>query len=411
MKVTETVFPIDAVRAEFPALKRTYHDKPVAYFDGPGGSQVVKTAIDAIARYMEQGGANLHGSFPSSWETEDVIAKSKHAVADFLNVQPAEVAFGANMTTLTIAIANALGKQFNEGDEIVVTEMDHRANVDPWLLMAKDRGLNIRWIKVDTETLTLDLRNLEKVINEKTKLVAVGLASNAVGTIVDIEPIVRRARQVGALVAVDAVHAAPHMALDRERQDIDILLCSAYKFFGPHIGIAAIRESIFEGLKPYKLVPSPDTYPEKLETGTQNHEGIAGILPAIEFFEGFGAGDTRRERILSGFEHLKTYENSLAKRMRDGLKEMAHVTLFEAAEDVPKTPTIAFQVNTIAPAEFCKVLAEQHSIFLAAGHFYASTLAERMDINKTGGWIRAGLAPYNTKEEVDRLLEAVAKLV
>lgn len=411
MKVTETVFPIDAVRAEFPALKRTYHDKPVAYFDGPGGSQVVKTAIDAIARYMEQGGANLHGSFPSSWETEDVIAKSKHAVADFLNVQPAEVAFGANMTTLTIAIANALGKQFNEGDEIVVTEMDHRANVDPWLLMAKDRGLNIRWIKVDTETLTLDLRNLEKVINEKTKLVAVGLASNAVGTIVDIEPIVRRARQVGALVAVDAVHAAPHMALDRERQDIDILLCSAYKFFGPHIGIAAIRESIFEGLEPYKLVPSPDTYPEKLETGTQNHEGIAGILPAIEFFEGFGAGDTRRERILSGFEHLKTYENSLAKRMRDGLKEMAHVTLFEAAEDVPKTPTIAFQVNTIAPAEFCKVLAEQHSIFLAAGHFYASTLAERMDINKTGGWIRAGLAPYNTKEEVDRLLEAVAKLV
>ncbi len=411
MKVTETVFPIDAVRAEFPALKRTYHDKPVAYFDGPGGSQVVKTAIDAIARYMEQGGANLHGSFPSSWETEDVIAKSKHAVADFLNVQPAEVAFGANMTTLTIAIANALGKQFNEGDEIVVTEMDHRANVDPWLLMAKDRGLNIRWIKVDTETLTLDLRNLEKVINEKTKLVAVGLASNAVGTIVDIEPIVRRARQVGALVAVDAVHAAPHMALDRERQDIDILLCSAYKFFGPHIGIAAIRESIFEGLEPYKLVPSPDTYPEKLETGTQNHEGIAGILPVIEFFEGFGAGDTRRERILSGFEHLKTYENSLAKRMRDGLKEMAHVTLFEAAEDVPKTPTIAFQVNTIAPAEFCKVLAEQHSIFLAAGHFYASTLAERMDINKTGGWIRAGLAPYNTKEEVDRLLEAVAKLV
>ncbi len=411
MKVTETVFPIDAVRAEFPALKRTYHDKPVAYFDGPGGSQVVKTAIDAIARYMEQGGANLHGSFPSSWETEDVIAKSKHAVADFLNVLPAEVAFGANMTTLTIAIANALGKQFNEGDEIVVTEMDHRANVDPWLLMAKDRGLNIRWIKVDTETLTLDLRNLEKVINEKTKLVAVGLASNAVGTIVDIEPIVRRARQVGALVAVDAVHAAPHMALDRERQDIDILLCSAYKFFGPHIGIAAIRESIFEGLEPYKLVPSPDTYPEKLETGTQNHEGIAGILPVIEFFEGFGAGDTRRERILSGFEHLKTYENSLAKRMRDGLKEMAHVTLFEAAEDVPKTPTIAFQVNTIAPAEFCKVLAEQHSIFLAAGHFYASTLAERMDINKTGGWIRAGLAPYNTKEEVDRLLEAVAKLV
>ncbi len=410
MKISETAFPINAVREQFPALNRTYRDKPVAYFDGPGGSQVVKTAIDAIARYMERGGANLHGSFPSSWETEDVIAESKQAVADFLNVLPTEVAFGANMTTLTIAIANALGKQFKAGDEIVVTEMDHRANVDPWLMMAKDRGLNVRWIQVDTNTLTLDLQNLEELINEKTKLVAVGLASNAVGTIVDIEPIVQRAKQVGALVAVDAVHAAPHMALDRDRQDIDILLCSAYKFFGPHIGIAAIRESIFKGLEPYKLVPSPNTYPEKLETGTQNHEGIAGILPAIEFFESFSTGETRRSRILDGLKHLEVYEAGLAKRLRDGLREMEHVTLFEAAADVPKTPTIAFQVNTITPAEFCKVMAEEHSIFLAAGHFYASTLAERMDINKSGGWIRAGLAPYNTAEEVDRLLNAVAEL-
>lgn len=410
MKISETAFPINAVREQFPALNRTYRDKPVAYFDGPGGSQVVKTAIDAIARYMERGGANLHGSFPSSWETEDVIAESKQAVADFLNVLPSEVAFGANMTTLTIAIANALGKQFKAGDEIVVTEMDHRANVDPWLLMAQDRGLNVRWIQVDTETLTLDLGNLDELINDKTKLVAVGLASNAVGTIVDIEPIVHRARQVGALVAIDAVHAAPHMALDREQQDIDILLCSAYKFFGPHIGIAAIRESIFKGLEPYKLVPSPNTYPEKLETGTQNHEGIAGILPAIEFFESFGTGETRRSRISNGLEHLEAYETGLAKRLREGLREMAHVSLFEAAADVPKTPTIAFQVNTITPAEFCKVMAEEHSIFLAAGHFYASTLAERMDINKSGGWIRAGLAPYNTAEEVDRLLNAVAEL-
>lgn len=410
MKTTETAFPIQAVREQFPALRRTYHGKPVAYFDGPGGSQVIKSAIDAIAGYMERGGANLHGSFPSSWETEEIIAGSKQAVADFLNVQPNEVAFGANMTTLTIAIANALGKQFNAGDEIVVTEMDHRANVDPWLLMAQDRGLKVRWIPVDTEALTLDLRALDQLINEKTKVVAIGLASNAVGTIVDIKPIVQRAQEVGALVAADAVHAAPHMILDRERQGIDILLCSAYKFFGPHIGIAAIRENIFKNLEPYKLVPSPDGYPDKLETGTQNHEGIAGIQPAIEFFASFGEGETRRSRIVTGMEHLEGYENSLAKRLRDGLREMEKVTLFEAAKDVSKTPTIAFQVAGTAPSDVCKIMAEQHSIFLAAGHFYASTLAERMDVNKSGGWIRAGLAPYNTEEEVDRLLSAVAAL-
>ncbi|HSP21863.1 MAG TPA: cysteine desulfurase-like protein [Planococcus sp. (in: firmicutes)] len=410
MKTTETTFPINAVREQFPALKRTYQGKNVAYFDGPGGSQVVKSAIDAIAGYMERGGANLHGSFPSSWETEETIAGSKKAVADFLNVQPNEVAFGANMTTLTIAIANALGKQFKAGDEIVVTEMDHRANVDPWLMMAQDRGLNVRWIPVDTDALTLDLQDLDELINDKTKLVAVGLASNAVGTIVDIEAIVQRAKKVGALVAADAVHAAPHMALDRNQLGIDILLCSAYKFFGPHVGIAAIRESIFKNLQPYKLVPAPNYYPDNLETGTQNHEGIAGIRPAIEFFASFGEGETRRSRIVNGMEHLEAYENRLAKRLRDGLREMEKVTLFEAAPEVPKTPTIAFKVSGIDPAEVCKIMAEQHSIFLAAGHFYASTLAERLDINKSGGWIRAGLAPYNTEEEVDRLLGAVAAL-
>lgn len=410
MKTIETAFPIEAVREQFPALKRTYHGKSVAYFDGPGGSQVVKSAIDAIAGYMERGGANLHGSFPSSWETEEIIAGAKEAVADFLNVQVNEVAFGANMTTLTIAIANALGKQFVEGDEIVVTEMDHRANVDPWLLMAKDRGLNVKWIKVDTDSLTLDLSNLDQIITEKTKVVAIGLASNAVGTIVDIEPIVKRTKEVGAIFAADAVHAAPHIPLDREQQDIDILLCSAYKFFGPHIGIAVIRENIFKDLEPYKLVPSPSHYPDNLETGTQNHEGIAGIAPAIGFFAGFGEGKTARERILSGMEVIEAYENGLAARLRDGLRKLDKVTLFEAAADIPKTPTIAFQVEGTHPADVCKIMAEEHSIFLAAGHFYASTLAERMDINKTGGWIRAGLAPYNTQEEVDRLIAAVAAL-
>lgn len=410
MKITETAFPITEVRGQFPALKRTYKDRPVAYFDGPGGSQVVKSAIEAITEYMEKGGANLHGTFPSSWETEEVIAGARGAIADFLNVKASEVAFGANMTTLTFAIAAALGKQFQAGDEIVVTEMDHRANVDPWIMMAKDHGLTVKWIPVDTNTMELDLSNLSEIINEKTKLVAVGLASNAIGTIVDIAPIVERTKEVGALFAADAVHAAPHIVIDRDRYGIDILLCSAYKFFGPHIGIAAIKESVFESLELYKLTTSPSYYPDKLETGTQNHEGIAGIKPAIEFFEQFGEGESRRERLVSGMEKLEHYENHLAGRLRQGLAKIEKVRLWQASEDVPKTPTIAFQVEGIEPLEVCKLLAEQHSIFTASGHFYASTLGDRLDVNGSGGWIRAGLAPYNTEEEVDRLVEAVASL-
>ncbi|MFD1032290.1 cysteine desulfurase-like protein [Metaplanococcus flavidus] len=410
VKSTETIFPIEKVRAQFPALERTYKERPAAYFDGPGGSQVVLQAITAITGYMQRGGANLHGTFPSSWETESVISEARAAVADFLNVQANEVAFGANMTTLTIAIANALGKQFKQGDEVVVTEMDHRANVDPWIMMAEDHGLTVRWIPVDKEKLTLDMSNIDTLINEKTKVVALGMASNAIGTIVDLAPAVKRAREVGALVAADAVHAAPHMPIDREAQDIDILLCSAYKFFGPHIGIAAIRENVFKDLVPYKLTTSPSYYPDKLETGTQNHEGIAGIRPAIEFFASFGEGKTRREKILSGYEKIEHYENGLAARLRDGLSQIDKVTLWQAADDVAKTPTVAFQVAGYEPSQVCEFLAEEYSIFTAAGHFYASTLGDVLDVNKTGGWVRAGLAPYNTEEEVDRFIKAIGSL-
>lgn len=410
MKSTKTTFPITEVRAQFPALARMYKDRPVAYFDGPGGSQVVNSAIQAITAYMERGGANLHGTFPSSWETEEIISEARLAVADFLNVQANEVAFGANMTTLTIAIANALGKNFKAGDEIVVTEMDHRANVDPWIMMAKDRGLTVRWVKVDAKTKTLDLKDLDELINDKTKIVAVGMASNAIGTVVDLQPFAKRAKQVGALLVADAVHAAPHLPIDRDQQQIDIILCSAYKFFGPHIGIAAIKEDVFKELEPYKLTTSPSYYPDKLETGTQNHEGIAGIRPAIEFFAQFGTGETRRERIVSGMEQIEIYENSLADRLREGLSAIEGVTVTQAANDVPKTPTVAFQVNGMDPGEICRRLAEDSSIFVAAGHFYASTLGEALGVNSSGGWVRAGLAPYSTEEEVERLISAIRNL-
>lgn len=408
--ISDSTFPIGHIREQFPATKRTHHNKSVVYFDGPGGSQVVQSAITAIADYMSKGGANLHGMFPTSAETELMIAESRKAIADLLAVSPEEVAFGPNMSTLALSISRALSRNWGEEDEVVVTEMDHRAHVDPWLAVAKDKGMTVRWIKVDPETLTLDESDLESLITERTRLVAVGLASNAVGTVIDVTRITKRAKEVGALVAIDAVHMAPHMAIDRDQLQADILLCSAYKFFGPHVGIAAIRSHVFEALEVYKLNPAPTNFPDKLETGTQNHEGIAGIRAAIDFISSLGQGATRREKIVSAYEHIEKYENRLAEKIRASLSEIPRVRLFQAAPTVKKTPTIAFQIEGLDPVEICQWMAEEHSIFIASGHFYASTLAEVLDVNKSGGWIRAGIAPYNTEEEVDRFIAAVNEI-
>jgi len=412
-KHTLPTFPIEKVRTQFPALKRTYKEKAVTYFDGPGGSQVVQGAIDAITAYMTCGGANLHGAFVSSRETEAHIEEAKQAVADLVGAHPEEVAFGANMTTLTFAISRALGRTWNAGEELVVTEMDHRANVDPWLTTAEDRGMNVRWIPVNAEQLTLDISNLNNLITEKTRLVAVGLASNAVGTInLDTyKAIAARAREVGALIAVDAVHAVPHFQVDRDELGADILLFSAYKFFGPHIGIAVVRGGLFAKLAPYKLQPAPSNYPDKLETGTQNHEGIPGITAAIEFIADLGEGATRPEKIQSGYEQLEAHEGALSARLRSELATVPGLTLYQAAPDVKKTPTVAFQIDGYTPRQVCEYMAEEHSIFIAEGHFYASTLADVTGVNRAGGWIRAGLAPYNTVEEVDRFVAALRQLV
>ncbi len=403
-------FPIQAVRQQFPALNRTYKGKPVIYFDGPGGSQVVRSSIDSIAQYMMNGGANLHGQFITSKETEAVIAEAKKAIADLFGASVDEVAFGANMTTLTFALSRALSRTWKKGDEIVVTEIDHRANVDPWLAIAEDLGLVVRWLRVDPEGLTLDLSDLNSIITEKTRLVAVGLASNGVGTINQVEQISRRARAMGALVYVDAVHATPHFSIQRDELGADLLLCSAYKFFGPHVGIAVIRSDIFEGIKPYKLQPAPEYIPDKLETGTQNHEGIAGIMPAIDFIAGFGQGATRAERLISGFSRIEEYENRLAEKIRTEMGTMTKIKLYQAKSAVRKTPTIAFEVEGISPVEVCRYMAEEHGIFVADGHFYATTLGDLTGVNPRGGWVRVGLAPYNSDEEVDLFLEALREI-
>ncbi|CAM3222260.1 cysteine desulfurase-like protein [Brevibacillus invocatus] len=411
MTKTLSSFPIEAVRQQFPALQRIYQGKPAVYLDGPGGSQVVKGSMDAIYAYMANGGANLHGSFPSSQETEAIIADAREYVAQLFGVKATEVAFGANMTTLTFAIARALGRNWGEGDEIVVSELDHRANVDPWLTIAADRGMTVRWLRVNPETLTIEVDEIDSIITSKTKLVAVGLASNAVGTINDIPFITSKAQAVGALVAVDAVHATPHFFVDRDQLGADLLLCSAYKFFGPHVGIAVIREELFDSIQPYKLSPAPASFPDKLETGTQNHEGIAGITPAIQFVASLGKGDTLREQLRTGFEAIEEHENSLADKMREALLEMDGVTLYQADPEIPKTPTIAFRIAGLSPQVVCQRMADEHAVFIADGDFYAMTLADKLGINQEGGWIRAGLAPYNTVEEIDRFIFGIRDII
>jgi cysteine desulfurase family protein (TIGR01976 family) len=406
----QRTFDVRAVREQFPALGRRYNGRGVVYFDGPGGSQVARQAIAAISGYMERGGANLHGVFPTSTETEEILAATRTAAADFLGAAPEEIAFGANMTTLTFAISRTLAHEWDEESEIVVTELDHRANVDPWLVAATERGARVRWVGVNPDTLTLDEEDLARNINEKTRLVAVGMASNAVGTVNDVAAVAERAHSTGAIVAVDAVHAAPHIPVDRDAIGADIITCSAYKFFGPHVGVAAVRREIFERMNVYRLEPAPEHIPDKLETGTQNHEGIAGVKGALDFIASLGEGTSQRERLAEAMRTIEEREADLAAKFRVGLRDLPRVELYAAPDNVRKTPTIAFRVEGHTTEEVCARMLEQ-GFFIAAGDFYASTLAEKLGIGESGGFIRAGLAPYNTEEEVERFVEALERVV
>jgi cysteine desulfurase family protein (TIGR01976 family) len=369
---------------------------------------MAKPAIDATSSYMSRGGANLHGAFPTSVETEEILRDARRASAELLGAEPDEISFGANMTTLTFAVSRALARTWDADSEIVVTELDHRANVDPWLLAAAERGAKVRWVRVDPETLTLEGEDIERAITGKTRLVAVGLASNAVGTVNDVAAVADLAQQVGAVVAVDAVHAVPHIPVDRDEIGADVLTCSAYKFFGPHVGVTAVKRDLLETLDTYKVEPAPDYIPDKLETGTQNHEGIAGAKGAVDFIASLGTGASRRERLISGMQIIEEYEADLAAKFRAALREIPRVELYAAPEGVRKTPTVAFRMEGHTPREVTEHMAER-GFFVADGHFYASTLARRLGIHDKGSWVRAGLAPYNTEDEVEGFIEALAR--
>lgn len=404
-------FPIDAIREDFPALLRTYNGYPVAYFDGPGGTQVASPVIEQIMRYMEGGVANLGGVYTTSEETSQIVDHARLTAATLLGADAKEIVFGANTTTLAFRIARSISKDWQpKMGNIVVTELDHHANIDPWVTAAQDKGLEVRSIPVLKDTLTLDLEQAEKMIDEETKLIAIGYASNAVGTINEVEQIVNWAKKAGALVIVDAVHAVPHFLVDFKALQADIMFCSAYKFFGPHVGVAAICHEFYEELSTFKLRPHPSETPYKLETGTINFEGLIGLIEAIRWIAHIGEGSSLREQLKSAYRQFEAYENMLADRLRQGLSSLQGITLYQAPTSVPKTPTVAFTIKHIPPKKVCEKMAEL-AIHIESGDFYAMTVVKRLGLTNSGGLIRAGIAPYNTVEEIDRLIEGIERLV
>jgi cysteine desulfurase family protein (TIGR01976 family) len=399
---------VENIRAHFPALERHHRGHLVAYFDGPGGTQVPRGVVEAMAEYLYHHNANTHWRYPASEETDALIASAREALADFLGAQPNEVAFGANMTTLTFHLARSLGRGWGPGDEVVITELDHHANVAPWRAVERERGITIRTVSLDPASGQLHWAELERVLSPRTRLVALGAASNALGTINDVARATSLAHQAGALTFVDAVHYAPHALVDVIALDCDFLACSSYKFYGPHLGVLYGRADRLRGLDVPKLAPAPDTTPERVETGTQNHEGIAGARAAVEFLASFARASTRRERLAFGFRELHARGQNLVARLWRGLGDIEGVGLYGPPPGKPRTPTIAFTVAGHAPEQVAAALADR-GVFVSHGDFYATTVIERLGRSE-GGLVRAGCACYSTEEEVDRLIEGVGEL-
>ncbi len=396
------IISIEEIRRFFPALARTHNGYPVAYFDGPGGTQVPRTVVEAMNDYLYRHNANTHWAYPTSEETDAIIDSARGVLADFLNASPTEIVFGANMTTLTFHLACALGRGYDRNDEILVTELDHHANIAPWQALEKERGVKVRMVKMIPETGELDWNDFSRQLSGRTKLVAIGAASNALGTVNDVRRAAKMAHSLGAQIFVDAVHYAPHQLTDVRNWDCDFLACSAYKFYGPHIGILYGRHDLLGSLDFPKLVPASDSAPERAETGTQNHEGIAGAAAAVDFLASLAPGATRRERLRAAFEQLHERGDALVTRLWNGLREIERVRLYGPSPGTTRTPTIAFTVDGLPSIEVAKKLAE-HGIFLSHGDFYAMTVIERLG-QTSHGLVRAGCACYTTSQEVDRLL-------
>ena len=425
------------VRSQFPSLAQTVNGHPAAFLDGPGGTQVPQRVIDAISDYLRHNNANTGGAYATSRRTDAMIAEARSAMADFLHCGADEVAFGPNMTTLTFAMSRAIGRELKPGDEIVVTRLDHDANVSPWLAMAEDRGITVRWAEIHDQDCTLDMADLASKINSKTKLVAAGYASNAVGTINPIKEIVRLAHAAGALAYIDAVHYGPHGLIDVAALDCDFLACSTYKFFGPHMGVLFGKREHLKRLRPYKVRPNTNTIPNCWEWGTLNHECIAGIAACVEYLADLGrrtlktcgdetCGDgrlgrpssetrplTRRAAIEAAYAAIHEYESALLKRMIAGLIKIPALKIYgitDPARFHERCATLAIRVDGHTPLELSTQLGDR-GFFTWDGNYYALNLTEHLDVEKSGGFLRIGLVHYNTAEEVDRLLAALREIV
>ncbi|HZN09200.1 MAG TPA: cysteine desulfurase-like protein [Pyrinomonadaceae bacterium] len=402
------VAPVSEIRQHFPALERVHNGYPVAYFDGPGGTQVPRYVVEKMTDYLYHHNANTHWTYPTSAETDAAIEHAREVCADFLNASPAEIAFGANMTTLTYHLSRALGRRFSTGDEIVVTEMDHHANVDPWRRLAVERGVTVRTVRMDTATGTLVQDDLERFIGPKTRVVAIGAASNALGTINDLPAVIAMARAVGALVFVDAVHYVPHAPLDVRALDCDFVGMSAYKFYGPHIGVMFAKKTLLEQIDFPKLVPAPDYAPENAETGTQNQEGMVGAAAAVEYLASLASGPSRRENLRAVFAEMHARTSRLFERLWNGLSSLSRVTLYGVPPGAPRTPTLSFTIDGVTSTDAARYLSDR-GLFLSHGDFYAWTVVQRLGLAPEG-LIRAGCACYTTDDEIERLIEGITNL-
>ncbi|HJP91286.1 MAG TPA: cysteine desulfurase-like protein [Pyrinomonadaceae bacterium] len=403
-----TVSSVSEIRKHFPALERVHNGYPVAYFDGPGGTQVPRQVVETMSDYLYHHNANTHWAYPTSAETDAALEHAREVCAEFLNASPAEIAFGNNMTTLTLHLSRALGLNYQPGDEIVVTELDHHANIDPWRRLAVERGITIRTVRMNAETGQLNWDDLERYVGSKTKLLAIGAASNALGTINDLERAIALAHNAGALAFVDAVHYAPHALIDVKELDCDFLAMSAYKFYGPHGGVLFAKRALFEQINFPRLVPAPDYAPENAETGTQNQEGIVGTAAAIEFLASLGAQTNLRENLRSVFHKTHLRNSQLFDRLWRGLGSIPGITLYGPSTDSARTPTIAFTIDGCTSTDAARRLSEK-GLFLSHGDFYAATVVERLGLGPEG-LIRAGCACYTTEEEIDRLIDGVDEI-
>jgi cysteine desulfurase family protein (TIGR01976 family) len=403
---------LDWVRSQFPSLSRVVNGHPAAFLDGPGGTQVPQRVIDAISDYLKMHNANTGGAYTTSRATDQVISGARSAMADFLGCDGDEIVFGPNMTTLTFATSRAVGRELKAGDEILLTHLDHDANVSPWRAL-EERGVKIQFADINEHNCTLDLDDLARKITPRTKLVAVGYASNAVGTINDVKTIIRLAHHAGAMAYVDAVHYAPHGQIDVRELDCDFLACSTYKFFGPHMGVLYGKREHLDRLQPYKVRANTNAVPQRWEWGTLNHECIAGITACVEYVADLGGSvaecSNRREGLTAAYGAIQAHERKLMERMLRGLKEIPGLRLYginNPAQLELRCPTFAVRIDGHAPLELATKLGER-GIFTWDGNYYAINLTERLGVEQSGGFLRIGLVHYNTEEEVDRVLDGL----